>query len=216
MITAHSKVVDCWETAHPESEAFDRDQLDDKCLVEKLGATCDSRLNTWRAHVSARDMDDFAAKRLDYVFTNPKQAKVIGSSVVFTELVNGMSMSDHFGVRVELELKPGDYKPKYKLMDEDIAHLLDTITEYTAREKNYMFWRLVHLVVSLLVIIGCLIAVFWVKHLWAAFILILVSTLVGITGAIHGLVIGFLFGRWELRGLKQFQTEMELLRKIVN
>lgn len=95
---------DTWEDIHGEyeggPEAIALLSPEDQILV--AGTTCDSRLNTWRA-----DRRPDEAKRLDYIFYDPKHATPVSCKVSFTEKIPGIgSYSDHFAVEASVIIKP--------------------------------------------------------------------------------------------------------------
>lgn len=85
------------------------------------------------------------------------------------------------------------------------------IDSYTLRERGQRRWRLFHFVVSVVVSIGCLVAVWWAPDNYVAFILILLSTLGLGAGVIDGLIGGLFMGS-EIRALKEFEWEIKSAR----
>lgn len=219
-------VSDSWIAVHddlpPNSSESDMTNLSDTDRIRLLGVTCDSKLNTWRSYDLAKDMDDPSAKRLDYVFVNEDRVTVTDCTVVFTEPIPhlGCSYSDHFGINVKLELqnriKDGS---QATMLDESVlSHAvfdtIDHISErYIAREIRHSRYRNIHFIASVVVFIGLLIGQWWVTPAYGHFIILFCGVLVMVTGTINGLI-GFIFGRWEIRALREFMSEVQLARKV--
>lgn len=85
--------------------------------------------------------------------------------------------------------------------------ILAMISSYTLRERQQRRLRLTHFLLSVLISIGCLTAVFWSPHNFVSFILMLFSTLGLGAGIIDGLIGGLFVGS-ELRALKEFEWEI--------
>lgn len=196
--------------------------LSDSDRIRLLGVTCDSQLNTWRAYDLAKDMDDPTAKRLDYVFVNQDRAIVRDSTVVFTEPIPSLncSYSDHFGIHVKLQLRNQAKDDSETTMTEEgvLSHaMFDTIERisdhYIAREIRHSRYRNIHFFLSIAVFVGLLIGQWWVEPKYGHFIILVGAVLVMVTGTINGLI-GFIFGRWEIRALKEFISEVRLARKV--
>lgn len=95
---------DSWQDFHGEfeggPEAMALLSPEDQILL--AGTTCDSQLNTWRA-----DRARHEAKRLDYIFYDPKHSTPAGCRVSFIEPIPGIgSVSDHFAVETDLLIHP--------------------------------------------------------------------------------------------------------------
>ncbi|KAG0650755.1 Inositol phosphosphingolipids phospholipase C [Hyphodiscus hymeniophilus] len=87
---------------------------------------------------------------------------------------------------------------------EEIIAMIHT---YRAREKRQRRLRLGHFVGSLVISIGCLVAVWWSPRNFVAFLLMLLSTLGLSAGVIDGLIGGLFVGS-EIRALKEFEWEI--------
>jgi sphingomyelin phosphodiesterase 2 len=85
--------------------------------------------------------------------------------------------------------------------------ILVMIEKYRLRERRQRRLRLGHFVVSVIVSIGCLVAVWWSPRNFVSFILMLVSTLGLSAGVIDGLIGGLFVGS-EIRALKEFEWEI--------
>ena len=167
-------------------------------------------------------MDDPTAKRLDYVFINQDRAVVRDCTVVFTEPIPQLncSYSDHFGIHVKLELRAqvkngseatfsGDGVLSHTMFDE----IEDISERYMAREIRHSRYRNIHFIFSVLLFIGLLIGQWWIKPSYGHFIILLGTVVIMVTGTVNGLI-GFIFGRWEIRALREFISEIRLARKV--
>jgi sphingomyelin phosphodiesterase 2 len=81
------------------------------------------------------------------------------------------------------------------------------IHKYRLREKRQRRLRLGHFVGSLVVSIGCLVAVWWSPRNFVSFLLMLLSTLGLSAGVVDGLIGGLFVGS-EIRALKEFEWEI--------
>jgi sphingomyelin phosphodiesterase 2 len=166
-------------------------------------------------------MDDPRAKRLDYIFINQDRAQVRSCDVVFTERVPGLnvSYSDHFGIHAQIRLTQDKRNSEYTVSEEPVlsATIFDAIELmnewYMARELRHSKWRIWHFFASLVVFIGLLVGQWWVRPVWGHFLILFGGVLVMVTGVVNGLI-GFLFGRWEVRALREFISEVRLARKL--
>lgn len=188
--------------------------------IQVAGCTCDSVLNSWR---SDRSKDE--AKRLDYIFFDSRRAIIEDSRVSFTDIIPEIgSYSDHFAVEADLRLIGQTQVPivkdkKIPNDDKDIereiyTEMLGLIDEYKYTSIFQKTVRGLHFWLSIIFLIGLLIAVFWgaaSNRAYVGFIFILVTILVTISGLIDGLI-SFLFGRFEMRALQEFESEIEIAR----
>ncbi len=85
------------------------------------------------------------------------------------------------------------------------------VEKHTLRERKERRYRLYHFIGSIVVSIGCLVAVWWSPRNFVAFILMSLSTLNLAAGVIDGLIGGLFIGK-EIRALKEFQWEIENVR----
>jgi sphingomyelin phosphodiesterase 2 len=85
--------------------------------------------------------------------------------------------------------------------------ILVMIHKYRAREERQRRLRLSHFLASLVISIGCFIAVWWSPRNFVAFLLMLLSTLGLSAGVIDGLIGGLFVGS-EIRSLKEFEWEI--------
>lgn len=85
--------------------------------------------------------------------------------------------------------------------------ILAMIHKYRAREELQRRLRLSHFLGSVVISIGCLVAVWWSPRDFVAFLLMLLSTLSLSAGVIDGLIGGLFVGS-EIRALKEFEWEI--------
>jgi sphingomyelin phosphodiesterase 2 len=182
-----------------------------------LGVTSNSNLNTWRAK-----RNDTEGIRLDYVFVNQDRATVNESTVVFTEPVTNhcCSYSDHFGISVKLQLlSHAKDDGATNVADEPVltSSMFDTIEAVTARyivrELQFSRRRILHFFASLVAFMALLIGQWWVEVNYGHFLITFGAVFVMVTGVING-IIGFMFGRWEIRALREFLSDLQLARKV--
>ncbi|EFQ29277.1 endonuclease/Exonuclease/phosphatase [Colletotrichum graminicola] len=93
--------------------------------------------------------------------------------------------------------------------------ILSEIRRYARREESQRSWRAMHFFAWLAVSIACLIAVWFSPHNAVAFILMLLSSLGLVAGAVDGLM-SLLFFNSELRALKEFEWEVANARDIAS
>ncbi|KAL1310884.1 hypothetical protein AAFC00_001115 [Neodothiora populina] len=98
---------------------------------------------------------------------------------------------------------------------ESYDQILDMIHSYDRRERRQRRLRLTHFGVSILISIGCFIAVWWSPRNFVAFILILLSSLGLSAGVIDGLMGGLFVGS-ELRALREFEWEITNARSMAS
>lgn len=90
---------------------------------------------------------------------------------------------------------------------ETYDEILAMIHEYRAREARQRRLRLGHFLGSVVISIGCLVAVWWSPRNIVAFLLMILSTLGLSAGVIDGLIGGLFVGS-EIRALKEFEWEI--------
>lgn len=104
---------DSWIDIHGEFEGGPEamGQLSPEDQIVLAGTTCDSQLNTWRA---TRERHE--AKRLDYIFYDPKYASPSACRVAFVEPIQGIgSVSDHFAVEADLVIANVDTEVGFRV-----------------------------------------------------------------------------------------------------
>jgi sphingomyelin phosphodiesterase 2 len=182
------------------------------------------------------DDDDVRGKRLDYIFLGDASGEWTVKSANVGMLMRHptlkCSLSDHFSVEATLVRRmatvsagindmgrKGDSSlpiptPPPEYLPPDIYEsILAMADKYMLRERSQRRWRMGHFIASVVISIGCLVAVWWSPHNYVAFILMLVSTLNLSAGVIDGLI-GGLFMSWEIRNLKEFQWDIQNAKEL--
>lgn len=148
-----------------------------------------------------------------------------------------VSLSDHFAASAILKLhqiSPSSPTPdldaqlsqpqtssKNQVLDtepltlSDYDEILAMTDWYMAREISQRFWRGIHFYASVLVWIGCLVAVWWSPRNFVAFILMLVASLGLATGIVDGLM-ALLFFWSEIRALREFEWEIRTAKSFLS
>ena len=90
--------------------------------------------------------------------------------------------------------------------------ILALIHNYVRREQSQRRWRAAHFFAWLAVALGSLVAVWFVPESYAAFVLMLASTLGLAAGTVDGLM-SLLFFKGELRTLREFEWEIRNARE---
>jgi sphingomyelin phosphodiesterase 2 len=214
LLTQMTGLVDSWEQVNEMVDLQVLKSMEPLEQVEIGGCTCDSVLNTWRAH-----REPWEACRLDYALVDNKLIKVNKAKVVFTEEIAGVgSYSDHFGYEVDLQLRdittsqsqvrtatvPLEYQAQ---IHQDLLSLISTYEKTSKWQKQ---WRLTHFFVSIVAVIAMLVATSFTSSLasWSSVLWVFAATFIGITGVIDG-ILGFIFGNYELRQLKEVELEVK-------
>lgn len=210
-----AQLSDSWQDHHGEFKG-DIGYLTPENQIVEAGTTCDSQLNTWRAQRKIHE-----ACRLDYIFYDRSFAHVDDARVSFIDPISGIgSVSDHFAVEADLVLnnqvieKPPANAEDLRLLYTD---MLDLIEDYKYTSIMQAKVRNFHFILSVVILICLLITVFWGaahNRAWVGFLFMLVAIVVAVTGLLDGLM-GFLFGRAEMRGLREFESEVELARHVL-
>lgn len=89
--------------------------------------------------------------------------------------------------------------------------ILAMVHKYTLREQRQRRLRLGHFLASVVISIGCWVAVWWSPQNFVAFLLMLLSSLGLVAGTIDGLIGGLFVGS-EIRALKEFEWEIRNVR----
>lgn len=137
-----------------------------------------------------------------------------------------VSLSDHFSVEVKLEITPPENSvgPLISLDgveeaaqegSEDVYLSMGVIEEiqalsgkYVRREEWEFKWRIWHFWASILVLVALHVAVWWSTYDGVAFLCVVLSWVVGVSGVVNGLI-GFLF-----MGSGKFKTSVFITLKI--
>lgn len=247
LIEAHSPLKDVWRILKPDSAIGSAESEAERArcrpvpsardCLEEHGATCDSKLNTWRwSKEMKKDLErgkdpyvdpkspDPRARRLDYIFFYDNAA-VTGTKWSIETAEVGMTMrhptlkcslSDHFSIETTLVRDPNasisktpPTKPQLPL--ESYELILAMISKYDQRERRQRRLRIGHFFLQTGISIASFVAVWWSPRNFVAFILLLISTLGFGAGVIDGLM-GFLFVGSELRALREFEYEIKTAR----
>lgn len=248
LIEAHGGVRDIWRIKKPDSalgaweDGYGRDTKEEKCptvdwCINEAGATCDSKLNTWRWSKGMRkdldkgkdtliepDTPDPRAKRLDYIFFSPGENSqsewdVTTARVGMTQRHPELrcSLSDHFSIETTISRKPRSQTapdpPVASLPTTTYDEILNMTRKYMLRERTQRKLRIGHFFFHLTLSIGCLIAVWWSPRPFVSFLLMLLSSVGLSVGVIDGLM-GFLFVGSEMRALREFEWEIVNAKRI--
>ncbi|KAF5125818.1 Inositol phosphosphingolipids phospholipase C [Metarhizium anisopliae] len=179
---------------------------------------------------------DPQGKRIDYVFASTGDVSGGTGWIVKSAAVEitgrhpelNCSLSDHFGVRTTLQRhtlsggavqKPTEHDLQLRYNEEhtcrltlsDYDEILALTKKYASRERQQRYWRGLHFYASVLVWIGCLVAVWFSPRNFVSFLLMLLASLGLATGVIDGLL-ALLFFSGEIRGLKEFEWEVQNAR----
>jgi sphingomyelin phosphodiesterase 2 len=187
--------------------------MSEQAQIDILGVTCESRLNTFRPKDLEKATDDPNAKRLDYIFTS--KTFIDSAKVVLTERIaqHNINYSDHFGVSVSFQL-PESTTIKPSTLPQALFNNIREITlSYTIREEKHSLLRICHFFFSLSVCIAMHVGLWFVDQKGSIFVMMFFSTMCAWCGVLDG-VIGFIWGRWELRTLREFESEMDLARRV--
>lgn len=176
------------------------------------GVTCNSTLNTWRAN---RRLSE--ACRLDYALIDKATVLPINAAVRFTEVSESpynCSLSDHFAYSVELQIanesrRRKEHRPSERIeVYQELKREIETYLNHTIPFQAQ--WRKWHFIGSFVLIIIIHIGMTWAaqRSAWSTILLLLASTIIGITGAVNGLI-WFLGVRSEKRALLEVKSEVE-------
>ncbi|KAI8146382.1 Endonuclease/exonuclease/phosphatase [Fennellomyces sp. T-0311] len=237
LLKAHAFMTDSWLEIHQDDLALNDPDEPPKDIVQQLGITCDSPMNTWtkREKLKQQPYSTTVGDRLDYIFYRKvPQLSCIHSSVVMTEHIPGtqMSYSDHFGVHSIFSVT-GDppaltdsaqhvkatqlAHPSFTRIElsmlQEILDLFKRDQVATRRTASGLLVLFVLLVVGVIVVFGVFIGLPVEKHSSK----MMVNTLGGLAViamaaiATICLIVGFVFGRTEQRALRQFVLEVDTL-----
>lgn len=104
-----------------------------------------------------------------------------------------------------------DYDAGYGLPVSTYDEILAMIATYVAREQAQRKWRGLHFLAWVVVLVACLVAVWFVPRNFVAFILMLLSSFGLVAGTVDGLI-ALLFVNTELRALREFEWEVRNAR----
>ncbi len=226
--------------SHPLEKERGREIPSAQYNLTENGAASDNVLNTWRWPKAQQkrlfkgetitvdeNTADPHAKRLDYIFagtgsspqqsSNSPQWRVHSVRVGLTERhpTLGCSLSDHFSIEATLARsnRADAESSSNTLSHNTYTTILDLISTYTARELRQRRLRISHFLLSIVVSIGCFIAIWWSPRPFVSFLLMLISTLGLAAGVVDGLIGGLFVGS-ELRALREFEWEVRNARNL--
>lgn len=230
ILEKEARLNDSWELLNGKTDLQLVKTMDPWEQIIRAATTCDSILNTWR---SDRRLDE--ACRLDYALVDNNMLRPIKANVEFTEKIPGIgSYSDHFAYTATFKLNEKkidqnnetieDGKISYgsKNIDTNTTaendELIKMYTDLKALISNYMEttlkwqrkWRMWHFVGSMVVSIGIMPVITVVSFTapWSSILFYTFGCVVFATGIINGLI-SFLFGRYELRNMREVVFEVD-------
>jgi sphingomyelin phosphodiesterase 2 len=211
-LTLETTLIDSWEQLNGIQDPEKIASLPPSLQIEIGGITCDSVLNTWRAQRQPSE-----ACRLDYALIDASKMKTLDARVEFTETLPGIgSYSDHFAYSCTLQiLKKDFYKQLHRsnsLTVNRVSYyneMLELIDTYTKTALWQQKWRCAHFWISLTLVVGIHVATTFTSKVagWSSVFWVFASTVIGITGTVDG-IIGYIFGRYELRALQEVKEEV--------
>jgi len=172
--------------------------------------TCESKLNVFRPKDLERATNDGNAKRLDYIFTSEALIETI--QVVLTERIpqHDINYSDHYGVAAIIHLSDDRRKKPVGYLPPQLFEEIRKINiAYREREDRHCMRRIWHFYLSTAIIFILLTMVWFAQRRPVIFVMMFASTMFSWLGFLDG-VIGFVWGRWERRTLKEYSSELEL------
>ncbi|OLL26819.1 Inositol phosphosphingolipids phospholipase C [Neolecta irregularis DAH-3] len=206
----HSILADSFITKNPDLPVHPQPEMTNEYLVQVMGITCDTPLNSYRRHISTHDRQ----LRYDHLYTNmvPTSHKVVFTQNVNMAEFSGKqaigSVSDHFGINVDLLPNLNTSSSSPDITQSSFTDILALLNKHLRRERRHSRFRIAHFWVSLVIGISLTISLFWTKFGWKSFLLSFVSNLVFVFGVIDGIV-GFIWGRWEINSMMEFKSEIE-------
>lgn len=169
---------------------------------------------------------DPGAKRLDYIFvgsgirpnahahTQPWQVQRTELGMIDRHESLYFSLSDHFSIEATIcrsaaKAIPPQTSPSNPTLLSPATYneILAMIRSYGLRERKQRRWRLAHFLSSIVIFVGCSIAIWWSPRPVVSFLLMLLSTLSFGAGVVDGLIGGLFVGS-EIRALKEFEWEI--------
>ena len=234
LLTLEAGQVDSWEQKFGAQPLVHIASLSPVDQIKHAGTTCDSTLNTWRAHRGADE-----ACRLDYALIDSTTLCTIDAKVTFTEVIPNIgSFSDHFGYACVLQLKErSEYsenslslQPNTSYMTTDQIQsrlevydgLLKCIDDYMITAQWQKLWRGSHFWASVVLVVLSMVVTTFTSNIagWSSILWILFAVIVTASGVIDGLI-SLLFGNKEIRVLQEVCEEVTdakrfLLHRIEN
>lgn len=207
-------LLDSWEILNGKTNLEELKLMEPWDQIMKAATTCDSILNTWRAH---RRPDE--ACRLDYALIDQNLLKPIAASVEFTEKIpNVGSYSDHFAYAATFQLKSERKNGNYGGENMNESELIQIYEEMKSMINNYIddtlswqrTWRLWHFIASTVVSIAILPVIIVVAYRapWSSILFYFFGSALFVSGVVDGMI-SFIFGRYELRNLREVVLEVQ-------
>ena len=226
-----AKLTDSWEVINGKTDLELVKNMDPWEQIIRAATTCDSILNTWRAD---RATDE--ACRLDYALVDCDVLQPLKATVEFTEKIpNVGSYSDHFAYSATFKIRKSFLNSTSGLENSDKNQSDDIDVESTmvfvSNEEKFQIyselknlvgdyinttlkwqrkWRLWHFILSFIIAVAFLpvITVVSYRAPWASILFYFFGCVIFATGVINGLI-SFLFGRYELRNLREVILEVD-------
>lgn len=213
---------DSWELLNGKTDLELVKTMDPWEQIIRAATTCDSILNTWRA-----DRRPDEACRLDYALVDANVLEPVQAGVRFTEKIpNVGSYSDHFAYSVTFRFKlekgsndsdatksvlpTASTTPDDKLL-QVYFDLKDLVSDYMETTLVWQRkWRMWHFVVSFAVTLAFLpvITVVSYRAPWSSILFYFFGCIIFVTGVVNGMI-SFLFGRYELRNMREVVLEVD-------
>lgn len=205
---------DSWELLHGKTDLELVKNMEPWEQVIRAATTCDSVLNTWRA-----DRRPDEACRLDYALVDRSMLTPLGASVEFTvKIPNVGSYSDHFAYSATFKLRADDGDVETaatEVTDDELLKIYQDlkllINDYISTTLQWQrSWRLWHFFISVIVAVAFLpvITVVSYRAPWSSILFYFFGCVIFATGVVNGLI-SFLFGRYELRNLREVVFEVD-------
>ncbi|GMM37151.1 inositol phosphosphingolipid phospholipase [Saccharomycopsis crataegensis] len=232
LITKESGLHDSWDvliknrssiTGEEVLSDLQISQLNPEQQIDRAATTCDSVLNSWRAHLPSTK-----ACRLDYILINTC-LEPIEAEVKFTEKIPDIgSYSDHFAYYCQLKISDSaaqkniEMESKNSLFSriENIEKLRALISSYekeTILSWKQLKWRALHVIFSLIIIIGFHIMVPFTSSLasWSSVLIVFGTFVVSVLATTNFFIVAlFLPKEWRaLEEVKMEAGDMELSLK---
>ncbi|BFZ64942.1 phospholipase C type enzyme [Saitoella coloradoensis] len=223
ILRTYGLLADAWISAHGEERGgTGKDDMTGVEKIEIVGATCDSNLNSWRKNLPA-DREDPDARRLDYVFHDPRTTEVTNAKVTMLDRITvqdkgqevSISLSDHFAIEVDLVMREEPkHVPEFYLDVGTLDGIHDVTTAYTSLSSTHSRLRILHFFLTLPLLVLLHIIPFYIQNKWGVCAIMFVAWVAAVVGVVDGLI-GFLFGWWEWASLTEFDDQVRRQRRLI-
>lgn len=221
LLTQETGLLDSWERLHGETNLEELKGMNALDQLKIGCTTCDSQLNTWRA---SRRPDE--ACRLDYALLDPQRLQTIDAGVRFTDRLDGVgSYSDHFAYYCKLKILTqresiahvaSGHNREYDDREVQLSRyssyeeMLKCIDDYMSTAQRQKIFRGIYFTVSIFLLVASMVVTTFTskRASWSSVFWVFFAILITVTGLISG-EISFLFGRSEIRALKEVQHEVQ-------